>query len=388
MASPDSNSLPHSRPLSAASAADELELKSTPLEATLQLTEALATVRDSMDFASRALAALDAVVQLPATLLYEMTPAGSVLLASAGPDPEQLGDAVELLPAAGAEGQGLEVQAIGFHARLDPSLRRRLEAEGYRALLRLPLQHRQRRMGLLWLLLRAPRVLSVHQNETLLALGRVLGAALAAAQRRGALERELSKQRERAHEQQAALTQAEESLRFTEERYRQLAINDSLTGLYNSRHFHSNLETEVERARRYGDSLGLMLLDIDDFKRFNDAHGREAGDQVLARLGRSLRWSLRKIDSGFRYGGEEIAVILPRCDRESLAKLAERVRAAFEAETFEVEGAPERLTMSIGAAMYGRGTPLETFIRHADHALYEAKSAGKNRVVLVTSGSK
>jgi diguanylate cyclase (GGDEF)-like protein len=381
MAGPDSNSLPHSRPLSAGFAADELELKSTPLEATLQLTEALATVRDSMDFASRALAALDAVVQLPATLLYEMTPAGSVLLASAGPDPEQLGDAVELLPAAGAEGQGLEVQALGFHARLDPPLRRRLEAEGYRALLQLPLQHRQRRLGLLLLLLRAPRVLSVHQNETLLALGRALGAALAAVRQRGRLERELG-------EQQAARAQADESLRFTEERYRQLAINDSLTGLYNSRHFHSNLETEVERARRYGDSLGLMLLDIDDFKRFNEAHGREAGDQVLARLGRSLRWSLRKIDSGFRYGGEEIAVILPRCDRESLAKLAERVRAAFEAEIFEVEGAPERLTVSIGAAMYGRGTPLETFIRHADHALYEAKSTGKNRVVLLTSGSK
>lgn len=181
--------------------------------------------------------------------------------------------------------------------------------------------------------------------------------------------------------QTRALLAAEEALRHSQEAAERMSIVDSLSGLYNGRHFLAALEAEVERARRYGDQLGLLLLDIDDFQGFNDRHGREAGDEALARLGRVMRQHLRKIDSAFRYGGEEFMVILPRCDEAGLRGLGERIRGQFAREEFQKAPA-ERLTVSVGAALYQRGAAIEAFIRGADRALYQAKAAGKNRVVL------
>ena len=353
------------RPLAAA---EELELTVRPLELALRLSESLAGAGEN-EAGQRALETLAECLRLPAALLFGSDDEGLRLLSTAGVDPEGLGvRAAERLAALTAEGQRLEVQAVALHPRLDKDLRAALQKAGYQALLEIPLRHRQRRRGVLLFLLTAPRVLSVSQSEALLAAARVLGAGLCAAAARDALE--------------AALAQAQDAQRYAEERYQQLGISDSLTGLYNSRHFHGMLEAELERARRFGDSLGLMLLDVDDLTAINEVHGREAGDQVLATLGRILRSSLRKIDSGFRYGGEEFAVILPRCDEAALAALAERVRESFADQPIELDGGVKRLSVSIGAALYRRGAPLESFIRCADRALYEAKARGKNQVVL------
>lgn len=164
-----------------------------------------------------------------------------------------------------------------------------------------------------------------------------------------------------------------------EQNLRQFALIDELTGLNSCGQFYRSLESEVERARRFGDALGLMLIDVDDLREINSRGGTELGDRVLTRLGRHLRRALRKIDSAFRYGGEEFAVIVPRAGRADLHAAAERIRRGFAAAAAPAE---ERATLSIGATCYRRGSPLESFIRGAEEALYRAKHAGKNQVVL------
>ncbi len=105
--------------------------------------------------------------------------------------------------------------------------------------------------------------------------------------------------------------QAADALRKSEQRFRELSITDDLTGLFNSRHFFDRLKAEVERTNRYGHPLSLLILDLDNFKKFNDTFGHIAGDEVLEKAGEILHRSLRKIDSAYRYGGEEFAIILP-----------------------------------------------------------------------------
>jgi diguanylate cyclase (GGDEF)-like protein len=104
---------------------------------------------------------------------------------------------------------------------------------------------------------------------------------------------------------------AEEALRDSEQRYRELSIVDGLTQLYNSRHFYVQLKSETERSNRYGQPLTLLLLDLDNFKAFNDAYGHVEGDQVLSRLGQVVKRCLRETDSAYRYGGEEFTILLP-----------------------------------------------------------------------------
>ncbi|MBI4619635.1 MAG: diguanylate cyclase [Desulfobacterales bacterium] len=131
--------------------------------------------------------------------------------------------------------------------------------------------------------------------------------------------------------------QAEEKLKESEKRYRELSIVDALTQLYNSRHFYHQLEMEVDRANRYGHSLTLLLLDLDDFKRFNDAYGHIEGDQVLLRLGQVVKRCLRQTDSAYRYGGEEFTILLPMTtDRDSVVTV-ERIRTEFKKEIFSPE---------------------------------------------------
>ena len=107
------------------------------------------------------------------------------------------------------------------------------------------------------------------------------------------------------------------------------AVTDELTGLYNLRHFHETLDSEIERSRRFGTDVGLVMLDIDDFKRVNDTYGHQQGDLVLIEVGRVLRKLSRDIDEPARYGGEEMAVILPQTDVAGAELLAERMRAAM-----------------------------------------------------------
>jgi len=164
------------------------------------------------------------------------------------------------------------------------------------------------------------------------------------------------------------------------------AVTDELTGLFNHRRFQEVLAAEIERARRFPDQmLGLVLLDIDNFKRVNDTHGHQMGDEVLRQVSRVLTETSREIDAPSRYGGEELAVVLPGTDLEGAYDMAERVRAGIEALEFPLPDAPGevlRVTASFGAAAAaGPRTAGSALIAAADAALYEAKRGGKNKTV-------
>jgi diguanylate cyclase (GGDEF)-like protein len=174
---------------------------------------------------------------------------------------------------------------------------------------------------------------------------------------------------------------AEEALKESEMRYMELSITDALTKLYNSRHFYSQLKAEAERANRYNHPLSLLLLDIDDFKDFNDTYGHLEGDEVLMRMGKVIKRCLRATDSGYRYGGEEFTLILPETKGEAAIALAERIREEFETETFFPRHEENvHKTVSIGVTEAVAGEDLSRLLRRVDEGMYMAKRQGKNRV--------
>jgi diguanylate cyclase (GGDEF)-like protein len=162
------------------------------------------------------------------------------------------------------------------------------------------------------------------------------------------------------------------------------AVTDELTGLFNHRRFQEVMTAEVERARRYGHELGLIMLDIDNFKQINDTYGHLQGDEVLREVARVLRQSSREIDEPARYGGEEMAVALPQTDLEGAYQFAERVRRRIEALALPLPDGEDgvlRVTASFGAASLASagGVDKDSLVASADGALYQAKRAGKNR---------
>lgn len=175
--------------------------------------------------------------------------------------------------------------------------------------------------------------------------------------------------------------QAIAALRASEQRFKEMSITDELTGLYNSRHFFNRLKAEIKRTDRYGHSLTLLMLDLDNFKQYNDAFGHLAGDSVLAETGNIIRMSIRSTDSAYRYGGEEFAVVLPESSAKETLYFAERIRKSFESEALVAH--PEdglRVTVSIGVAQYIPGEEILGFVKRADQNMYAAKNAGKNRI--------
>jgi two-component system cell cycle response regulator len=165
------------------------------------------------------------------------------------------------------------------------------------------------------------------------------------------------------------------------EKLEKLAITDGLTKLYNLRHFYNQLEVEVDRSNRYGHSLGLLLLDIDRFKVYNDTCGHLEGDKVLIKLCQIIRSCLRTMDSAYRYGGEEFTVILPETSGEEAETVAHRIRKAVETEKFFPEpNKPYQVTISIGVTEYCKEENFADFIKRADKAMYLSKLAGRNRV--------
>jgi diguanylate cyclase (GGDEF)-like protein len=161
------------------------------------------------------------------------------------------------------------------------------------------------------------------------------------------------------------------------------AVTDELTGLFNHRRFQEVMTAEVERARRYGHELGLIMLDIDNFKQINDTYGHMQGDEVLREVAHVLRQSSREIDEPARYGGEEMAVALPQTDLEGAYQFAERVRRRIEALALPLPDGDGvlRVTASFGAASLASagGIDKDAMVGAADAALYQAKRAGKNR---------
>jgi diguanylate cyclase (GGDEF)-like protein len=183
---------------------------------------------------------------------------------------------------------------------------------------------------------------------------------------------------------QAAVSVENVGLHETVERQ---AVTDELTGLSNRRRFQETLAGEVARAQRFDQGLGLVMLDIDDFKQVNDTYGHQQGDVVLREVARVLRDSSRAIDLPARYGGEELAVVLPGTDLEGAYDLAERVREGIEALEFPLEDETGerrtiRITASLGAAALGEAIEdMRELVAAADAALYRAKRAGKNQTV-------
>lgn len=162
-----------------------------------------------------------------------------------------------------------------------------------------------------------------------------------------------------------------------------LAVTDELTGLNNYRYLQQRLDEEIERCRRYGKRLSLLMIDVDDFKRFNDTHGHIAGDAALAELGSVLRSVVREVDTVARYGGEEFSVVLPETDAAGAFVAAEKIREAVGGHLF-ADGEHARsvtMTVSVGLATFPtHAWDKESLLREADDALYNAKHGGKNRV--------
>jgi len=167
------------------------------------------------------------------------------------------------------------------------------------------------------------------------------------------------------------------------------SLSDRLTGLYNYGTFVDYLHNEVTKIDRYGGELTLIMLDLDHFKQFNDKHGHETGNDLLRRVGATLRAAVRDADMAARYGGEEFAVLI-RGDETHGYELAERLRRAIETIAVEVRGGEDVFaTISAGVASYALRAADETeLIERADDALYESKRRGRNRVTIHTGSTE
>src|SRR3984893_344545 len=168
------------------------------------------------------------------------------------------------------------------------------------------------------------------------------------------------------------------------ERVKQLAYLDGLTGIFNRRFFELRIMEEIERARRYGSGMAVIMADIDQFKPLNDEFGHLLGDEVLRQVSSLFHQQLRKIDVVCRYGGEEFGILLTQTDAHHAMSVAEKLRKMVA--SWQFPGVPRTVTISAGAAAYpDHGTTRDDLVRAADGALYAAKQAGRNRVCLATS---
>lgn len=169
------------------------------------------------------------------------------------------------------------------------------------------------------------------------------------------------------------------------ERLQLLATRDALTGLYNRRVAQETLETELRRAARSGENVGVILLDVDHFKKFNDTYGHDAGDEVLRSVATVLSHAVRDVDLPARFGGEEFLVVLPGADRKDAERVAERIRKQLrQTKVRIVDGRNLSVTASFGAATFTPDTAetLDQLLKRADEALYLAKEQGRDRVVV------
>ena len=169
------------------------------------------------------------------------------------------------------------------------------------------------------------------------------------------------------------------------DRIREQSIRDSLTWLYNHQYFQNRLDILLEQAKREKEPLGFIMLDIDNFKEFNDTYGHQAGDFVLKKTAEILNSELRGDDIIARYGGEEFVAILPRRNADDSYDIAERIRKIFEGTEFKFEKTPLKITVSMGVFAFDpirqKDMDKKILIKYTDEALYAAKGKGKNKVI-------
>ncbi len=172
------------------------------------------------------------------------------------------------------------------------------------------------------------------------------------------------------------------SLRSELETLRALVHTDALTGLFNYRHFTRTLDLEMERSRRSGKPVALLMFDLDHFKRFNDRWGHEAGNLALRHVARLIQNTVRRLDIACRYGGEEFAIILPDTSLHAACVLAERLRALVAGTPVHWDGSAIELSCSIGVDVHTAADRDDAggFVRRADAWLLQAKTQGRNRV--------
>ena len=167
------------------------------------------------------------------------------------------------------------------------------------------------------------------------------------------------------------------------EKLKQLAVTDGLTGLYNHRFFQEKLDQEMARGERFGHPVSLCVIDVDHFKAYNDTHGHPRGDEVLKRVAFLLVENVREVDTVARYGGEEFVIILPETAKENAAAVAEKIRSIVERTEFPREQTQPlgRLTVSVGVGSSPTDAKSsQELMDRADEALFRAKAAGRNRV--------
>jgi diguanylate cyclase (GGDEF)-like protein len=177
---------------------------------------------------------------------------------------------------------------------------------------------------------------------------------------------------------------AEQELTQSNHHLKDQAMHDGLTGLYNRRYLEESLAREESRARRSGRSLGILMIDIDEFKRFNDTLGHAAGDAVLRAMGQYLLMAARGEDIVCRYGGEEFVLVMSQAPHNTVLQRAENLRQGVQQLGIEYEGRlVGPITVSIGIGIFpDHGNSVEGVLRAADAAMYEAKQLGRNRVTV------
>jgi len=184
---------------------------------------------------------------------------------------------------------------------------------------------------------------------------------------------------------QKEIFEANTELRTMNNVLKYYATTDELTGLYNMRQFYEEIESEVGRSERYGHNLSILLMDVNNFKRYNDTHGHKDGDIVLKNLAKSITKHLRKHDKGFRYGGDEFIVILPETKKEDAIFASNRIKNEFDNlehnNRTRKKGDP---TVSIGVCEFKSGMTHGDLVRMADKEMYRMK--GKDKIADMMSG--
>lgn len=192
------------------------------------------------------------------------------------------------------------------------------------------------------------------------------------------LQQRIREQRESLRDSHSRLEQSHQQLHSAMEKLAEIAVRDSLTGLYNRRHFIERLEEAIAIAERSREPFYLALIDLDHFKQVNDQHGHQVGDEILIRFSALARQALRRSDVLARYGGEEFIVLFPEGSGDDIAEVLERLRESFASTPHDDLVTGLRVTLSAGLSGWRPGDDADTLTRRADDALYAAKHRGRN----------